>query len=428
MKKIIFGFVLLLVFISFSLSKDRANIIVAKDGSGNFTTIQEAINSIPKGNKNLVIILVKNGIYREKILIQNSNIAIVGEDREKTRIVYPELRENWTKEHNGSDWGSAVVNIDTLANDITFANLTIYNNYGSIYDVKNKHQFTVRGWGTRIIFIFCNVLSDGGDTISLWNKDDGCYYHSNCYFEGWVDYVCPRGWCYITDSRFYGYNLTASIWHDGDKDKDQKFVIRYSYFDGVPGFPLGRHHRDGQFYLLDCIFSKNMFDRQIYYPTSPTSRPWKWGARHYYYNCHHEGGDFDWFKDNLNEAEKSPKAEDINALWTFAGKWDPESIMPAVMPYPFQPYPRDGSYSVNSDNVILKWVPARNAISHKIYFGSDEKDLTLLKEQNLSLLKEQNVNNFAIGKLESKKTYYWQIVEVTDSGTLKGDLWHFTTK
>ena len=190
-QKILLAFMLFLTVLCYS--DVRKEIVVAKDGSGDFTSIQEALNSIPADNNIMVTVFIKKGIYREKIFLQKSNIALVGEDRKNTKIIYPELRENWVKDHNGSDWGSAVVNIDSTANDITFANLTIYNNYGSIHDVPNKHQFTVRGWGTRIIFIYCDVISDGGDTMSLWNKDSGMYYHAYCYFEEWVDFVCPRG-------------------------------------------------------------------------------------------------------------------------------------------------------------------------------------------------------------------------------------------
>jgi len=410
----------ILIIINFSIAQEKKEIIVSKDGSGDFTSIQEAINSIPDNNKQQVIIFIKNGIYREKIFIQNSHITLIGEDRKLTKIIFPELRENWTKEHNGSDWGTAVINIDTLVSDIIFANMTIYNNYGSIYDVKNKHQFAVRGWGTRIIFIYCDVISDGGDTMSLWNKEDGMYYHSNCYFEGWVDFVCPRGWCYITDSRFFGYNLSASIWHDGDTDKDQKFVIRYSYFDGVPNFPLGRHHRDAQIYLLDCIFSKNMADKKIYYPTSPTSRPWKWGERHYFYNCHREGGDYDWFKDNLELAEGSPKPEEIDAKWTFKGKWDPESHLNYIMPYSILIFPRNGAYYISNEKVILRWAPARKTLKQRIFFGTDEN--------NLNLIKEQEENYLEINKLEKNKTYYWRVDGKTEKGIIKGELWHFTTR
>jgi pectinesterase len=400
------------------ISKEKADIIVAKDGSGLFKSIQEALNSEPTDNNKNIIILIRKGVYHEKLYITKSYVTLVGEDRDSTRIVYAELRKNWNADHNSSDWGSAVINIDSLVTNLTLANLTVYNNYGSLYG-SHDHQFAIRGGGTRVIIINCNIIADGGDTLSLWNRQEGMYYHTNCYFEGWVDFVCPRGWCYITDSEFYGHNLSASIWHDGSTNKDQKFVIRYSSFDGVPNFPLGRNHRDGQIYLLDCIFSRNMADRPIYHPSSPTSVTWQWGDRHYYYNCHRVGGDFDWFKDNIETAYGSPVEEDITAKWTFDGKWDPEETIPSVLPIVFLPRPRDGEYKISPEGVKLRWVPSRNAISHNVYFG---------KSDSLNFRGNKKINFFAPGKLSSKTTYYWRIDEVVESDTVKGTLWHFTTK
>ena len=297
-------------------------------GKGNFTSIQAALNSIPRDHDRPVTIAIRNGIYREKLFVTKSNIILVGENRDSTRIVFPELRENWNREHCRSDWGAGVVNIDTGVTDITLANLTVYNNFGSLHNVYNKHQFAIRGAGTRIMLLHCAVISDGGDAVSLWNRDDGMYYHADCMFEGWVDFVCPRGWCYITRSTFYGHNTpSASIWHDGSGNRSQKLVIRDSYFDGVPGFPLGRNHLDAQFYLLDCRFSRNMADRAFYRPPS-SPREWQWGDRHYFYNCHRDSADFGWFRDNLSTAEGAPRPEDINARWTFDGQWDPESALP----------------------------------------------------------------------------------------------------
>ena len=403
--------------ISRTLCTERAKIIVSADGTGNYTTIQEALNSIPQNNAQNIIVLIKKGTYHEKIFIQKSSVSLVGEDRDSTLIVYAELRENWAKEHNGSDWGSAVVNIDSQATDITIANLTIHNNYGSLYHTP-KHQFAVRGRGTRIRILYCNVIADGADTISLWDRVDGMYYHSNCFFEGWVDYVCPRGWCYITDSRFYGHNLSASIWHDGSYDKDQKFVIRYSWFDGVLGFPLGRHHRDAQIYLLDCVFSRNMADKPIYLPDSPNAREWKWGTRHYFFNCHRVGGDYAWFADNLAEAEGSPSAKSITAAWAFGGKWDPEGTMPAVLPFVARPSPREAAYEIAYNRATLKWVPSRNADLEIVSFG---------KSNEPEYRRSQKEAVFNPGVLERKTRYYWRVDEMSGSDTLRGPLWHFTT-
>lgn len=375
---------------------ERANIIVDGKGRGNFRSIQDALNSISPENKSSIVILIRNGVYNEKIFIQKSYVTLVGEDKDSTRIIFAELRENWNKDHSGSDWGSAVVNIDTGVTDITIANLTAYNNYGWQNHVFNKHQFTIKGAGTRIMLLNCRVISDGGDALSLWNKENGMYYHADCYFEGWVDYVCPRGWCYITNSQFFGHNLSASIWHDGDYDKSQKFVIRDSYFDGVPQFPLGRNHRDGQIFILDCRFSEKMADRPIYHPsTSPTE--WKWGARHYYHNSHREGGDFAWFKDNLQNAEGSPTTNQITAKWTFDGKWDPEASMPAVLPFAFLPNPKMNAKHVKTDKLKLTWVAGRNADSHIIHFGSRNPP---------KLERSQQQTSFSPEKLRARTTYY----------------------
>ena len=410
--------VLLLLAGAGALCGEKAHLVVAPDGSGSHRTIQEALNSIPKNNSKNVIILIRNGTYHEKLFIERSYVTLVGENRDSTRIVYAELRENWARDHNNNDWGSAVVNIDSLASDVTLANLTIHNNYGSLYNTP-KHQFAVRGWGTRVIVLNCNIIADGNDTISLWDRVNGMYYHANCTFEGWVDYVCPRGWCYITDSKFFGHNLSASIWHDGSTNREQKFVIRYSSFDGVPGFPLGRHHRDAQIYLLDNIFSRSMADRPIYLPDSPNSRPWIWGARHYFFNCHREGGDYDWFRDNLSEAEGSPKPEEIDAKWTFAGKWDPEGTMPPVLPFVSLPRPRDGTYRVASDGASLRWIGSRNVDLHLVHFGTTS---------NPPFQVQQKENSFHPETLKPNTTYYWCVDEIAGRDTLRGPVWHFTTR
>src|SRR5262249_10835009 len=50
-----------------------------------------------------------------------------------------------------------------------------------------------------------------------------------------------------------------------------------------------------------------------------------WGERSYYVNCHHDGGDFQWRKDNLQSAPGAPRADQITAAWTFGGTWGPEN-------------------------------------------------------------------------------------------------------
>lgn len=299
--------------------------VVAKDCTGDFTTIQEALSAPSTDSTRQHTILIKAGRYEEKIFIEKSNLTLVGEAAGTVSIEFPELRKEWRKSH-ASDWGAAVVNIQNGVHDVVFKNLSIRNSYGALHQ-DSDHQFTIRGGGTRIILLNCRIVSEGGDALSLWNAKDGMYYHKDCYFEGHVDFVCPRGWCYIENSHFFGHNLSASIWMDGDYDKEQKFVLKNCSFDGVQNFALGRHHREAAFYLIDCSFSEKMADKPIYF-CGPS--PIRWPNRTYYYHCHKKGGDFTWFADNLDQADPHLQPAHITPVWTFGGKWDPETFLQKI--------------------------------------------------------------------------------------------------
>src|ERR1044072_7410061 len=66
----------------------KPDIVVAADGSGNFQSVQAAIDSIPRRNTERRVIFIKNGTYTEKIRLENSCITLLGEDRAKTRLVW----------------------------------------------------------------------------------------------------------------------------------------------------------------------------------------------------------------------------------------------------------------------------------------------------------------------------------------------------
>jgi pectinesterase len=306
--------------------QEYSDIIVDSQGNGDYKTISEAINALPMYPYQRTIIFVKNGVYQEKLRIEQNYITLRGESRDSTIIRFSQLREDWNK--NKDYIGPAVINLE--GDDIVLENLTIENSQPEI----GPHAFAIYGNANRTIIINCNVLSKGGDTVSLWNYKYGMYYHANCFFQGAVDFVCPRGWCFIRDSEFYEVNQTAAIWHAGNYLPEQKFVIRNSYFDGVLGFELGRHHYEAQFYLLDCRFSENMADKPIYKVMDKNpdrNNPYWGGERKYYYNCQKEGQPFEWYKDNLEQANTIPEPDEITAVWTFGGKWDPESKEPLVI-------------------------------------------------------------------------------------------------
>ncbi|WP_172623233.1 pectinesterase family protein [Flavisolibacter ginsenosidimutans] len=314
-------------------------IIVDLNGSGNFTSIQSAINSLPDSSAMPRTIHIKPGRYYEKIFITKHNIVLEGEDRETTKIIQNIARDEWRCDHK-DDWGVATLNLS--GNDITLKNLTIANDYGFTQkeartvscasDSSGKkvitnsgHQMALRSMNTtRLKVINCRLSAYAGDTVSPWNLVNGMFYFKDCVMEGGVDFYCPRGDAYAENCTFYANTGPASIWHDGSTNPDYKTVLKNCKFDGYKGFKLGRYHKDAQFYLINCSFSEAMANEDIY--LVPTNNEIKWGRRVYYFNCHRKGGDYAWHKDNLQTAQGSPEANTISAAWVFGNRWNPEKM------------------------------------------------------------------------------------------------------
>ncbi len=400
------------------------DVTVAQDGSGDFSTITEAIDAKPDDGTNYVI-FIKNGVYDEKLFIIKNNITLLGEDREATIITQAILRRIF-HETNDSDWGVATINIDNSVTDLTLANLTVRNNFADLNpDVpdNNDHTMAIRGGGDKIIIVNCNIVATGGDTLSLWNTGGGRYYHSGCYFEGYVDFVCPRGYCFISNSDFFGYNNNAAIWHDGSGGKDQKLVVRNSYFDGIE-FGLGRFHRMSAFYLLDCEFSEEMRDNGgINYVGDSLSQDRDklvYGKRTYYDRCTRTTGNYSWHENNLSTAEGSPSRELITDEWTYNDTWTPEKDIYKLLECAFLPKP---GYHAKEVDVLpeLSWMPGKNAASHLVYFGPDSIPEFVVEVVDSSYT--------ITTPLKSAMKYYWRIDEILPSGdTIQGSVWTFYTQ
>jgi PelA/Pel-15E family pectate lyase len=336
--------VLVLVFcmlFSYAYAEERI-IVVDATGRGDFSSIQEAINSLPDKATSQRFIYIRNGIYREKIFIEKDFVSLIGEDKNKTQLVISLARDVWRCE-NKDDWGVATINLK--GNDLVLENLTITNSFG-FDNIDNKegihidcpgdsanhfktvrrdgHQMALRSFGTtRLIVRNCILRAYGGDTVSPWNTENGMFYFKDCILEGGVDFYCPRGWAYAENCEFIAHGNVAAIWHDGSKYKDSKTVLVNCRFRGDDGFKLGRYHRDAQFYLINCSFAKNMADAPVYLNPSNPQNVIQWGQRVYFYNSHREGGDYAWHKNNLETAEGGPDPSQITKEWTFAGKWKP---------------------------------------------------------------------------------------------------------
>ncbi len=315
------------------------DITVAADGSGQFKTVQEAISSIPADNTQRVVVYVKDGVYNEQVNVAASFVTLRGQSQKGTRIVFNPAAGGG----RGGGGGSVMTLGGRGANagsDFILQNITLLNSG----DDPTPHAVTVSSRSAdRVVFLDSDVLSTGDDTVSLW-RNDGRYYHARCNFRGAVDSVCPHGYCYISDSTFFETRHTASIWQDGQYNKDQKYVLRNCKFDGLGDFQLARHHHDALFFFVGCSFTNGLVDKPVYrvlYPLDggvPTADDIAnnkqhdpsniWGDRNYFFNCHRDGGDYAWFKDNLTSYAPALTQDQITAAWTFKGSsspWDPET-------------------------------------------------------------------------------------------------------
>ena len=149
-------------------------ITVAKDGSGQFTSVQAAVNSIASGSAAHIRIDIKAGTYTEKITIASrTNLCLVGASVTTTILAYGD-----NNAAVGSTSGTASVLVS--ANDFSAANLTIQNTFGS-----GSQAVALRTTGQRQQFLNCRFV---GYQDTLYTHQ-GTQYFKNCYVQGNTDYV-----------------------------------------------------------------------------------------------------------------------------------------------------------------------------------------------------------------------------------------------
>lgn len=164
-------------------------ITVAQDGSGNFKTIQDAVNAVRDLSQEKVTIRIKKGIYHEKLIIPSwkTNIALVGEDWENTII----SNNNYAGQNlpAGKDAsGRTVYNTYTSytvlvqGRDFSAENLTIENTAGRVGQAVALHVE-----GDRCVVKNCKLLGNQ-DTLYVGTESSRQFYR-NCYIEGTTDFI-----------------------------------------------------------------------------------------------------------------------------------------------------------------------------------------------------------------------------------------------
>lgn len=160
------------------------DLVVAQDGSGDYLTVQAAINAAPSNSATETIIFIKNGIYKEKILIPSSktHLTLLGEDVDLTILTY-------------DDYSGKIVDGITIGTSTSYSfqvdadyfkaeNLSFENSA-----VQEAQAVAVLVNGDKSIFYHCKML---GNQDTYYTKGYGRTYVKDCYIEGTTDFIFGR--------------------------------------------------------------------------------------------------------------------------------------------------------------------------------------------------------------------------------------------
>lgn len=181
------------LFIVASLMAQQAtyptHFTVAQDGSGDFKTIQEAVNAVRDLSQVQVNINIKKGIYREKLIIPSwkTKILLIGEDKGNTVITNDDYsgKPVWQgKDAFGKNKFTTYTSYTVLVrgNDFTVENLTIENSSGRVGQAVALHIE-----GDRCKVSNC-ILLGNQDTLYAATENSRQYY-KNCFIQGTTDFI-----------------------------------------------------------------------------------------------------------------------------------------------------------------------------------------------------------------------------------------------
>ncbi|MEJ6980026.1 pectinesterase family protein [Pedobacter sp. P351] len=229
MTRFLFNIILLVASIGTSIAQQTfpLSITVALDGSGNYKSIQEAVNSVRDLGQQRVKIFIKKGIYKEKLFIPSwkTNISLIGESSESTIITGNDYSGKPVP--NGKDilalekystYTSYTVLVQ--ANDVVLENLTIENTAGRVGQAVALHVE-----GDRIVVKNCRILGNQ-DTLYTATEDSRQYYQ-NCEIAGTTDFIFGEATCVFQSCTIR--SLTNSFITASAQRQSQTFG--YVFFD-----------------------------------------------------------------------------------------------------------------------------------------------------------------------------------------------------
>ena len=194
--------------------------VVAQDGSGDFFTVQEAINAVPDFRKDVrTTILIRKGTYKEKLIIPESkiNISLIGENGAVLTYDGFANKKNVFGENMGTSGSSSCY---IYAPDFYAENITFENSSGPV-----GQAVACFVSADRVYFKNCRFLGFQ-DTLYTYSKQSRQYYE-DCYIEGTVDFIF--GWSTAVFNRCHIHSKRDGYVTAPSTDKGKKYG--YVFYD-----------------------------------------------------------------------------------------------------------------------------------------------------------------------------------------------------
>ena len=184
--------------------------VVAQDGSGNYKTVQEAIDAAPTGRISPWLIFVKNGTYEELVTIPENKpfIHLIGQDKEKTVVCYWINNggtndigwEYSTNNPNSKTYGKQGV-VQVNSTDFYTENISYIDSYG-VERQAGPMGLAMSSRNDRQAFNNCQFRSYQDTWYSDVRNSSARQYVNNCLIEGAVDFYYGAGDNFIENSTF----------------------------------------------------------------------------------------------------------------------------------------------------------------------------------------------------------------------------------
>ena len=204
------------------------HIIVARDGGGNYKTIQAAVDSIPANNPNHVVIYIKKGTYHEIVTVPPNKpyITFLGQD-EKSTIITSKNYNGKPKPGGGTYGTSDSAGVFIQGDHFTAKNITFQNTAGAV-----GQAVAINVTADFSYFDSCQFLG-WQDTLYAHT---GRQYYSNSYITGNVDYVFGNATAVFEKTKFHnlgGNGGTITAQKRSASSETTGFVLNSDIIDGA---------------------------------------------------------------------------------------------------------------------------------------------------------------------------------------------------